>query len=51
MLRLVGLEHEDLVSLDDPEEKARVTEGRTLLDRGKRQCQTVALKREVRLFP
>lgn len=47
MLRLVGLDHEDLVSLDDPDGKARLDEGRALLERGKRQAHVLALRRQV----
>lgn len=50
MLRLVGLEHEDLVSLDDPDGKARLDEGRGLVERGKRHASVVALRRQVFLL-
>ena len=42
VLRLVGLEHEDLVTMDDPDGKARVDEGKSLVERGKRHAQQAA---------
>lgn len=48
VLRLVGLEHVDLVSMDDPGGKARLDEGRELVERGKRQAQVLAARRRVR---
>ncbi|CAN0068755.1 unnamed protein product [Ascophyllum nodosum] len=44
VLRLVGLDHEDLVSIDDAEGQARLEEGRALLERGKRHAQAAALR-------
>ncbi|CAM9213039.1 unnamed protein product [Laminaria digitata] len=46
VLRLVGLEHEDLVFLDDPDGRARVDEGRGLVERGKRHAQVLARRRQ-----
>lgn len=50
MLRLVGLDHEDLVFLDDPDGRARVDEGRGLVERGKRHAQVLARRRQVRCY-
>lgn len=47
VLRLVGLEHEDLVSLDDPDGKERLEEGKSLVERGKRHAHLVFLRRQV----
>lgn len=49
VLRLVGLEHEDLVSLDNPDGQARLDEGRGLIERGKRHAQVIASRKEVLL--
>lgn len=46
--RLVGLEHEDLVSIEDPDGKARLDEGRGLIERGKRHAQVIKLRQKVR---
>eukprot|EP00904_Undaria_pinnatifida_P008533 jgi/Undpi1/480/HiC_scaffold_10.g03946.m1 len=46
VLRLVGLDHEDLVFLDDPDGRARVDEGRGLVERGKRHAQVLARRRQ-----
>ena len=51
VLRLVGLDHEDLVSIDDAEGQARLEEGRALLERGKRHAQAAALRSKVRPWP
>ncbi|CAM9512871.1 unnamed protein product [Ectocarpus sp. 12 AP-2014] len=45
VLRLVGLEHVDLVSMDDPGGNAVLDEGRELVERGKRQAQALAARR------
>lgn len=47
MLRLVGLEHEDLVTMDDPDGKARVDEGKSLAERGKRHAKVLEARRQV----
>lgn len=46
VLRLVGLEHEDLVSMDDPDGKERLDEGRNLIERGKRHDHIVMLRKQ-----
>lgn len=45
---MVGLDHEDLVFLDDPDGRARVDEGRGLVERGKRHALVLARRRQVR---
>lgn len=47
VLRLVGLEHEDLVTMDDPDGKARVDEGKSLVERGKRHAKAMEARRQV----
>lgn len=47
MLRLVGLEHEDLLSMDDPDGIARIDEGKGLVERGKRHAKVLAARRQV----
>eukprot|EP00752_Nemacystus_decipiens_P001283 g1277.t1 len=46
VLRLVGLEHEDLVTMDDPDGNARVDEGRSLVERGKRHAKLLEARRQ-----
>lgn len=41
------MEHEDLVSLDDPDGIARLDEGKGLVERGKRHANLVALRQQV----
>ncbi|CAN0298049.1 unnamed protein product [Pylaiella littoralis] len=46
VLRLVGLEHEDLLSMDDPDGIARIDEGKGLVERGKRHAKVLAARRQ-----